>query len=204
MEKIIKRIKKVYWDWRGSNWRGRIFSVRYKHLPFRSIIKQGCRFKNLQSGLVICDNVEICLNQAAPNVFPKLIIGKNVDIGRYSIIGCSNTIVLEDDVSLAPHCHITDRNHRYDIIDMPIWQQPIVMPGPTIIKSQSWLGFGVQVMPGVTIGRHCVIAAGSVVTKDIPDYCVAAGSPAKIIKRFNPDSNEWESVYDKGSKAKIN
>lgn len=145
-----------------------------------------------QSGLVICDNVEICINQATRDVIPRLVIGRNVGIGRYSIIGCSNTIILEDDVLLAPHCHITDRNHRYDIIDMPIWRQPIVMPDPTIIKSQSWLGFGVQVMPGVTIGRHCVIAAGSVVTKDIPDYCVAAGNPAKIIKKYNPETSKWE------------
>lgn len=199
MEKIVRRLKNLYWDLHGSNWRGRFLAIKYKHLPFRVIVRDKCRFKNLkwvkaQKGLVIGDNVEICLNQADSSVTPKLIFGKNVDIGRHSIIGCSNTIILEDDVLLAPHCHITDRNHRYDILDMPIWRQPIVMPGPTVIKSQSWLGFGVQVMPGVTIGRHCVIAAGSVVTKDIPDYCVAAGAPAKIIKKYNPETSKWEKA----------
>lgn len=202
MEKIIKVLKKLYWDLRGSNWRGRLLAIRYKNFPRRAIIKGNCKFRNLKlvsakDGLVICDNVEICLNQADRSITPQLVIGKNVSIGRHTIIGCSNIIILEDDVRLAPHCHITDRNHRYDIIDTPIWRQPVVMPGPTIIKSQTWLGFGVQVMPGVTIGRHCVIAAGSVVTKDIPDYSVAAGAPAKVIKQYNSTTAKWEPISKK-------
>lgn len=195
--KIIPYLKKIYWDMRGSNWRGRMLGLRYRNLPFRAIVLNQCRFKNLkwmtaQEGLVVCDNVEICLNKAAKEVTPKLICGKNVKFGRHSIIGCSNTIILEDDVRLAPHCHITDRNHLYEDPETPIWRQPISMPGPTIIGSQSWLGFGVQVMPGVKIGRHCVIAAGSVVTRDIPDFCVAAGVPAKVIKRYNEGKGIWE------------
>lgn len=195
--KIIPYLKKIYWDMRGSNWRGRMLGLRYRNLPFRAIVLNQCRFKNLkwmtaQEGLVVCDNVEICVNKAAKEVTPKLICGKNVKFGRHSIIGCSNIIILEDDVQLAPHCHITDRNHLYDDPETPIWRQPISMPGPTIIGSQSWLGFGVQVMPGVKIGRHCVIAAGSVVTRDIPDFCVAAGVPAKVIKRYNEGKGIWE------------
>lgn len=56
------------------------------------------------------------------------------------------------------------------------------------------VGFGVQVMPGVTIGRHCVIAAGSIVTKDIPDYCVAVGAPAKVVKKYNVETKKWEKI----------
>ncbi|WP_317259024.1 DapH/DapD/GlmU-related protein [Parabacteroides sp. AD58] len=57
---------------------------------------------------------------------------------------------------------------------------------------ESWLGYGSQIMLGVTIGKHCVIAAGTIVTKDIPDYSIAVGMPAKIIKQYNFETSKWE------------
>jgi acetyltransferase-like isoleucine patch superfamily enzyme len=149
----------------------------------------------MQSGrrLFVDDYAQIFINRASVTITPRLEVGENVKIGRYASIGCSHSIILEDFVRLAPHVHITDRNHSYDNIEMPITLQPIVF-APVHIKAHTWLGYGSQIMPGVTIGRHCVIAAGSIVTKDIPDYCVAAGVPAKVIKRYNHDTQKWESV----------
>ncbi|WP_289818532.1 DapH/DapD/GlmU-related protein, partial [uncultured Duncaniella sp.] len=65
------------------------------------------------------------------------------------------------------------------------------------IGEGSWLGVGVSVL-GANIGRHCVIGANAVVTKDIPDYCVAAGIPARIIKRYDFDSREWRKTTPDG------
>ena len=94
----------------------------------------------------------------------------------------------------APHVHVTDRNHTYEDISIPISRQPAVSDGPVLIGRETWLGYGVQVMPNVRIGRHCVIAAGSIVTKNIPDYSVAVGIPAKVIKKYNFETSQWEKI----------
>lgn len=151
---------------------------------------RGLQYVTAKGRLIINDHVEIFAHKVLSHP-PKLSLGRNVSIGRYSIIGCANEISLEDNVRLAPYVHISDRNHRYEDLNTPIFQQPVSCPGPVIIKADTWIGFGAQIMPGVTIGKHCVIGAGSVVTKDIPDYCVVGGIPAKIIKRYSFKDKKW-------------
>ena len=73
--------------------------------------------------------------------------------------------------------------------------QSITTKGPVIIGSGSWLGFGCQVMSGVRIGKNCVVSAGAVVVKDIPDYSVVGGVPAKILKRYNFERHSWEKAH---------
>lgn len=66
-----------------------------------------------------------------------------------------------------------------------------MIANPVKIGSQSFIGMGARIFPGVTIGKHCVIGANAVVTHDIPDYCVAAGMPARVIKRYDFEKGEW-------------
>lgn len=132
-----------------------------------------------------------CLNLIDNNT-PEIRIGTGSIIGKYNDFGCSELIEIEEDVITAPFVHFTDRNHCNEDIDTPIMHQSTTVKGPIRIGASSWLGFGVQVMSGVSIGKHCVVAAGSIVTKDIPDYSVAAGNPARVIKRYNFDSKRWE------------
>lgn len=70
--------------------------------------------------------------------------------------------------------------------------QPITTKGPIVIGAGTWLGFGCQIMSGVKIGKHCVIAAGAIVVKDVPDFSVVGGNPAKILRYYNPDTKSWE------------
>ena len=123
---------------------------------------------------------------------PQLVIEDHVRLGRNNTIGCDNKIIIERDVITAPFVHITDRNHCFEDVTRPITKQGMMTSGPVVIGAETWLGYGAQVMSGVTIGRHCVIAAGSIVTRDIPDYSVAAGCPARVIKRYNFDTQKWE------------
>jgi acetyltransferase-like isoleucine patch superfamily enzyme len=89
--------------------------------------------------------------------------------------------------------YITDQNHGYEDITIPISKQS--QPERAVsIGDGSWLGHGSVVLPGVTIGQHVVIGANSVVTKDIPDFSVAVGVPAKVIRRFDESRQEWLSV----------
>lgn len=110
-----------------------------------------------------------------------LRIGDRCVIGRGSHIVAHESVEIGDDVWTGPYVYITDQNHGYQDPDTPIGrQQPVKRP--VTIGAGSWLGAGAIVLPGARIGRNVVIAAGSVVRGEVPDRCVVAGVPAKIIR----------------------
>ena len=116
---------------------------------------------------------------------PVLRIGDRCVIGRGSHIVAHQSLVIGDDVFTGPYVYITDQNHGYDDPDVPIGRQ---MPRNAEVRigSGSWLGAGAVVLPGACIGRNVVIAAGSVVRGTIPDHCVVAGVPARIVRQYAP------------------
>ncbi|MCJ7670909.1 MAG: acyltransferase, partial [Acidimicrobiia bacterium] len=109
-------------------------------------------------------------------------IGDRCLIGKGSGIVGHERVVIGDDVFTGHHVYITDANHGYEDPDLPIGQQ-FAPPRPVSIGEGSWLGHGTIVLPGATIGRHVVVGAGSVVTGDLPDFSVAVGNPARVIRR---------------------
>jgi acetyltransferase-like isoleucine patch superfamily enzyme len=112
-----------------------------------------------------------------------ITVGDRCLFGKGSGIVGHLEIVIGDDVWTGHHVYITDQNHGYADLDLPISRQ--VMPErPVSIGSGSWLGHGTVVLPGATIGRHVVVGANSVVTGELPDNCVAAGTPARVIKHL--------------------
>jgi len=114
---------------------------------------------------------------------PVIRVGDRCLFGKGSGIVGHLSITIGDDVWTGHHVYITDQNHGYEDLSLPISQQ--VMPErPVTIGDGSWLGHGTVVLPGATIGRHVVIGANSVVTGDIPDHTVAAGVPARVIKHI--------------------
>ncbi len=120
----------------------------------------------------------------------KISIGKRVVIRPLSVIQSDagpggDEIVIEDDVLLGPGIRICTSNHAYTDISTTIYNQGYDDIRPVVLKKGCWLGADVIVLPGVVIGRNCVIGAGSVVTKSIPDYSVAVGVPAKVIKTLS-------------------
>lgn len=126
-------------------------------------------------------------------VTPVVTIGDRCLIGRGSGIVGHFSISIGNDVWTGHHVYITDQNHGYEDITIPISKQS--QPERAVsIGDGSWLGHGSVVLPGVTIGRHVVIGANSVVTKDIPDFSVAVGVPAKVIRRFDESRQKWLSV----------
>ncbi len=114
---------------------------------------------------------------------PVVRIGDRCLIGKGSGIVGHFGIEIGNDVWTGHHVYITDQNHGYEDVTLPISQQ--TQPERTVrIGDGSWLGFGTVVLPGARIGNHVTIGANSVVTGEIPDNCVAVGSPAKVIRRF--------------------
>ncbi|MFM5734755.1 acyltransferase [Aeromonas hydrophila] len=123
-------------------------------------------------------------------------IGDNVNVEQNVHIIGRGRISIGNNVSLTAGCSIVDVVH-------PLQQPSSGKSYATVIDDKRYdvsigdytmIGIGAHISPGVTIGKGCVIGAHAVVTKDIPDYCVCAGIPAKIIKRYNNDDNVWEVV----------
>lgn len=122
-----------------------------------------------------------------------LRIGKNVTIGHFAHIVAWENVSIEDYVLIADKVFISDCTHEYEAIHTPISLQNIKVLEKVKIGMGSWIGENACII-GASVGKHCVIAANSVVTHNIPDYCVAAGAPAKVIKRFNVKTQKWERV----------
>jgi carbonic anhydrase/acetyltransferase-like protein (isoleucine patch superfamily) len=117
---------------------------------------------------------------------PVLRIGDRCVIGRGSHIVAHQNVDIGDDVWTGPYVYITDQNHGYSDPDVPIGRQ-LPVNRAVSIGAGSWLGAGAIVLPGARIGRNVVIAAGSVVRGEVPDRCVVAGVPAKVVREHTGD-----------------
>lgn len=120
-----------------------------------------------------------------------VVIGKNTTIGMSNVI--IGPVTIGNDVILAQNIVVSGLNHGYEDIDMPPSKQPVTTK-QIVISDNVWIGANSVVTAGVTIGKHVVVGAGSVVTKDLPDYSVAVGNPAKVIKKYNHENGVWEKV----------
>ncbi len=120
----------------------------------------------------------------------QLVISDGVCLGHFNHIYATGSIVIENNVLTADKVYISDNLHSYEDVNLPVIQQPIKQCKPVVIGEGSWLGENVCVI-GASIGKHCVIGANAVVTKDIPDYSVAVGAPARVIKKYNVIEKSW-------------
>jgi acetyltransferase-like isoleucine patch superfamily enzyme len=119
----------------------------------------------------------------------------DVVIGNHSLIGTGNVVigpvVIGNDVILAPNVVISGLNHGYEDIHIAPVNQPTVT-AQIVIHDNVWIGANSVITAGVTVGKHAILGAGSIVTTDIPEYVVAVGNPARIIKKYNHDTKAWE------------
>ena len=121
----------------------------------------------------------------------------DVIIGDQTIIGIGNVIIgpviIGNEVMLAQNIVVSGLNHGYeDVNSSPRSQKETCRQ--IIISDDVWIGANSVITAGVTLGKHCIIGAGSIVTKDIPAFSVAVGNPAKVIKQYDPSSGKWEKV----------
>lgn len=128
---------------------------------------------------------------------PTISIGHRVTSTGGLQIAAHENITIEDDVMFASNINITDGLHGYDDANEPYKYQKIFRIAPIRIKRGCWIGQNVVIMPGVTIGEFSIIGANSVVTKSIPDRCIAVGSPAKVIKKWDDSNQIWVDNNDK-------
>ena len=116
-----------------------------------------------------------------------LVVGDHSNIGPYCYIGCSGHISIGNNVMISPRVSIYAENHVFDQIDTTIKSQG-VKKEKVVIEDDCWIASNSILLAGVTIGKGSVVAAGSVVTQDVPPYSVVAGVPARVIKNRRTDS----------------
>lgn len=123
-----------------------------------------------------------------------ILVGSRSDIGERNRI--DGDVVIGEAVLFGPDNYISSEDHCFEDVGVPVMDQGCCSPkknghGDLRIGDGSWIGCHCAIVGDVHIGRHCVVGANSVVTRDVPDYCVVAGAPARIVKKFDPETGEW-------------
>ena len=185
IHKIIAKLKSLF-----------LYPLQFKHFGKKSRIDKPLRIDG-RNFIKIADHVWVqpyswlACQPLTGSATPELIIGNGSTIGNFNHIYATQSIVLENDVLTADKVYISDNLHGYENVNAPIIKSPIKQIKSVRIGEGSWLGENVCVI-GATIGKHCTIGANSVVTHDIPDYSVAVGAPARVIKQYNFETKQWE------------
>lgn len=159
-----------------------LYSI-FKHFP-----RSDCRFfgniskkARVFAGRMILEGCGQNVNIEHGASFTKnCVLGDNSGIGVNSYLG--GTVNIGSDVMMAPECKIYTVNHNHDRVDIPMNVQGVSKEEPVFIGDDVWIGVGVIILPGVTVGNHAIIGAGSVVTRDVPEYAIVGGNPAKVLK----------------------
>lgn len=173
-------------------WWIRLFAFTYQKrgkgsVIYRSVRKDLPPFRKFALGKYAVVEDFCCLNNAVGDL----------TIGDYSRVGLGCTVIgpvtIGNHVHLGQHITVSGLNHNYEDVSLRIDEQG-VSTSPIIIEDDVWIGANATILPGVTIGTHSVIAAGSVVHKSIPPYSICAGVPARVVKQYNFDCKEWKKV----------
>lgn len=154
---------------------------------YRSVRKDLPPFHKFQLGKYSIIEDYSCLNNAVGDII----------IGDYTRIGLHNTLIgpvyIGNHTNLAQGVILSGLNHNYKSVTLPIDMQG-VSSLPIIIEDNVWIGANSVILPGVKIGSHSIIGAGSIVVNCIPPHSVAVGNPAHIIKKYIPETKKWEYV----------
>lgn len=173
-------------------WWIRVASRFISHRGRGAIIRWSARLDIIPSNLFYLGKKALIEDYSTINN----IVG-DVIIGERSLIGISCVIIgpitIGNDVMLAQNIVLSGLNHGYEDVNLSIREHQ-TLTQPIVIKDEAWIGANAVIVSGVTIGKHAIVAAGSVVTKDVPPNTIVAGNPARIVKQYNPDTKKWERI----------
>ncbi len=128
---------------------------------------------------------------------PHIIIGDGVSIQQSCHITAAGYLSIGADTVVSFGVSIQDTDHEYEQVNVNILKQPLIVK-KTEIGDTCFIGAGAKILAGTILGKQCIIGANAVVRGIFPDYCVIVGVPAKIVKRYNPETEKWEKTNEKG------
>lgn len=187
--KIKRKLTKLYWSRKFGSMDGYIRmgeNITFQHPE--------CLHFGKGTGIGKYAYFLPCTEFAGIKYNPQIIVGDGTWIGIRNSFACIDKIEIGKNVLFAGYVHITDHSHGYENVEEPIMSQKLISKGPVTIEDDCWLGFGSEILSGVHIGRHAIVAARAVVTHDVPPYSIVAGNPAKVIKYYNFETKQWEKV----------
>lgn len=186
----VERIRYKTWYLLNKN--------KYKYLGVNSIVISPLKVYYPEN-ITISENVRIgykswiAADARKENDVCELIFGEGCLIGSFNHIYATEKIEFGKNVLTADRVYISDNLHRYDDVTIPIMKQGIKQLKNVCIGDGAWIGENACII-GASIGKNCVIGANSVVTKDIPDFSVAVGAPARVIKKYCLETSSWINV----------
>jgi acetyltransferase-like isoleucine patch superfamily enzyme len=190
-------IRGLWIRWRMGSVRGlfligkgvTIRQASYIHVGKNFIAQDNCEINGLsQKGLVFGDKVTVGsyaiirpTNLYGGEAGVGLKVGNNSSIGPYAYIGCSGYIEIGENVMMSPRVSIYSENHNFEDTTLPMISQGVARSFVKI-EDDCWIAANSVILAGVTVGKGSIVAAGSIVTKDVPPYSVVGGNPAKLLK----------------------
>ena len=180
-------IYKVFWIFKSV-----FYSFLFKKFSFPSFIAspiflQGINRVEINKRVRIYPGARIETHNKG-----RIIFEENVGIAQnFHITSSEGLIIIGKNTTIAANSYVTNIDHEYQKIDVSILEQPYIIKD-TKIGDNCFIGFGVAIQAGTILGKQCIVGSNSVVRGEFPDYCVIAGTPAKILKKFNFETNQWE------------
>jgi len=200
----MTQLLRVY-GWLGAlrlarDWVATRMTMPQARLVRRPLYLRGRRWMQIGPGLTTGPGLRLDAFPISPENGPVLRIGRDVQINDYVHIGAVHSVIIGDRVLIASKVFISDHNHgktkgpgAHDHPNIPPISRQLVH-AEVVIEDDVWIGEFVSVLPGVRIGKGSIVGTMSVVTRDVPAYTMVAGSPARILKRFNFAMSAWEKV----------
>lgn len=190
----MQRIAEFYWLLKTQFY----YRLFWGHIGKRSKLIQPMRLRNVHN---ICIGDNVLINKHSflytwrpdHSENPRLVIGDGCVIGHMNHIACIREVRIGKNVLTADRVYISDHSHGFADTGIPIMKQPTVSKGKVTIGDGTWIGENVVVL-SCNIGKNCVVGANAVLLNDIPDYSVAVGAPARVIRRWNSVSRNWEKI----------
>lgn len=189
LHRICSKLSRIGFSLSWGKAFSRLGPHSFLHSPFRIDGPENIRMGEMtvlqRGGWLYCQGLD---GQPA-----RLQIGDRCQLGYNNHITAVRDVVIGNDVLTANNVYISDNVHGYEDVTVPVMNQPVRFKKAVAIGDGSWIGENVCII-GASVGRNAVIGANAVVLQDIPDYCVAVGAPARVIRRFDPVAKQWVSV----------
>jgi len=154
------------------------------------------QYISLGNNVAIRDGIRLEVVRSADGSSPRLEIGNNVNIEQNVHIICGSKIIIGNDVSITGGVAIVDVNHPYDDVTDPVKIGDRIQAAGNFVEIESgvFIGYGAIILPNVRIGKNSIIGAYSVVNRDVPEFSVVAGNPAKVVKKYSFENKIWERI----------